>query len=178
MAYHKSSFWRSFSATSHAGVLKSASSTAIRERRFLILFLTATVSCTVSGKILSKRLQTNFILSVNSGDDTEGSLERTKCLCSLTCNIKSDGSSPKRSVHPASLPDWWTSARDECHNRFERTSRCLRQLACSLFSVNNVLFWYGDALRSTRTPTPMTVTKTAHLRGHFRVHDHRLRCWC
>ena len=44
MAYHKSSFLRSFSDMSPAGVAKSTSSTAMRERRLLILFLTATVS--------------------------------------------------------------------------------------------------------------------------------------
>ena len=45
MAYRKSTFRRSFSATSPADATKSTSSTAMRERRLLILFLTATVSC-------------------------------------------------------------------------------------------------------------------------------------
>jgi len=105
MAYRNSTSRRSFSATSSVGFLKIVSSAAMREQRFWILFLTATISCrrVCQECILSEWSSTNFVFLINDRDGTQGGFERTECLRGLLCDVEENAAHPKCRICPASL---------------------------------------------------------------------------
>ena len=107
-AYRSNSLRRLCSVTSPGGVSKTAPSASTDERRISILFLTAMDSYGwVSRRIiLSREVQTNFMISISGGNGFQDGAERTESMYSLLCDANGGGSCLERRVLAFPLRDW------------------------------------------------------------------------